>query len=125
MNTSLDRGEPLLVANDVSVTFPNGNGGLKALENLSFSVTLKEFVCILGPSGSGKSTLLRTLSGLLPPSEAAALGQRLAHMERGVLLRSLRQAGIQVLNWPVDRPLDQVLRASLSRTPSWYRAVGL
>jgi uncharacterized protein (DUF58 family) len=61
----------------------------------------------------------------MPQHEASALGQRLAHLERGVLLRSLRQAGIQVLDWPVDRPLDLVLRAALARAPSWYRAVGL
>lgn len=52
----------------VSAVFPNGNGGLHALENLSFSVNSQEFLCILGPSGSGKSTLLRILAGLLAPT---------------------------------------------------------
>ena len=64
-------GKPLLVAQDVSVTFPSGNGGLSALEGVSFSVWSEEFLCILGPSGSGKSTLLRALAGLLPPSEGS------------------------------------------------------
>jgi len=62
---------------------------------------------------------------ILPPGEAAELGQRLAHLEREMLLRRLHQAGIQVLNWPVDRPLDQILRAALGRAPAWYRAVGI
>ena len=61
----------------------------------------------------------------LPDGRAAELGQRLAHLERAVLLRSLRQSGIQALDWPVDRPLDLVLRTSLARVPSWYRAVGV
>jgi NitT/TauT family transport system ATP-binding protein len=69
MSSSPDFSEaPLLVVQDVSVTFPNGNGGLQALESVSFSVLREEFICILGPSGSGKSTLLRALAGLLPPS---------------------------------------------------------
>ena len=51
---------------ELSAVFPNGNGGLKALDRVSFSVHPQEFVCVLGPSGSGKSTLLRILAGLLP-----------------------------------------------------------
>lgn len=53
---------------ELSAVFPNGNGGLHALENLTFSVNSQEFLCVLGPSGSGKSTLLRILAGLLPPT---------------------------------------------------------
>ncbi|MFO7564072.1 MAG: ABC transporter ATP-binding protein [Enhygromyxa sp.] len=48
------------------MSFPNGNGGLEVLENISFEIQESEFVCLLGPSGSGKSTLLRILAGLLP-----------------------------------------------------------
>lgn len=59
---------PILVVRDLSLTFPDGNGGLDVLERLSFAVKPEEFVCVLGPSGSGKSTLLRVLAGLLPPS---------------------------------------------------------
>jgi NitT/TauT family transport system ATP-binding protein len=59
---------PILVVRDLSVTFPGENGGLDALDSLSFSIQPQEFVCVLGPSGSGKSTLLRILAGLLQPS---------------------------------------------------------
>jgi NitT/TauT family transport system ATP-binding protein len=59
---------PILVVRDLSVTFPDDNGGLHALDSLSFTVQPQEFVCVLGPSGSGKSTLLRILAGLLPPT---------------------------------------------------------
>jgi NitT/TauT family transport system ATP-binding protein len=59
---------PLLVVCDLGKTFPDGNGGLEALDSASFSVAPREFVCVLGPSGSGKSTLLRILAGLLEPS---------------------------------------------------------
>jgi NitT/TauT family transport system ATP-binding protein len=56
---------------ELSAIFPNGNGGLRALDSVSFSVHPQEFLCVLGPSGSGKSTLLRILAGLLQPTEGA------------------------------------------------------
>ncbi len=59
---------PVLVVRDLSVIFPDNNGGLQALGSLTFSVCPEEFICVLGPSGSGKSTLLRILAGLLPPA---------------------------------------------------------
>jgi len=60
--------KPILQASHLGAIFPDNNGGLKALEQISFSVIKRQFVCVLGPSGSGKSTLLRILSGLLPPT---------------------------------------------------------
>ena len=53
---------------NLSAVFQNDNGGLCALENISFDVKPREFVCVLGPSGSGKTTLLRILAGLIPPT---------------------------------------------------------
>jgi len=61
--------DPALVVHQVGVTFADGEGGLEVLRDISFSVEVEEFVCILGPSGSGKSTLLRVLAGLLKPSQ--------------------------------------------------------
>ena len=58
----------ILTVNDLSVVFPDNNGGLHALEDISFDVCPQEFICFLGPSGSGKTTLLKTLAGLLAPS---------------------------------------------------------
>jgi NitT/TauT family transport system ATP-binding protein len=60
--------DPILVVRDLSVTFPDDNGGLDALDSASFAVQPQEFICVLGPSGSGKSTLLRILAGLLQPT---------------------------------------------------------
>ncbi|HYR07719.1 MAG TPA: ATP-binding cassette domain-containing protein, partial [Longimicrobium sp.] len=44
----------------VSRTF----GGLKAVDDVSFTVNPGELVALLGPSGGGKSTLLRIIAGL-------------------------------------------------------------
>jgi NitT/TauT family transport system ATP-binding protein len=81
----------VLVVKDLDAVFCNGNGGLAALEQVTFSVYPQEFVCILGPSGSGKSTLLRILAGLLPPSGGDVIykGERLdgPHSEIGFVFQ--------------------------------------
>ena len=60
--------DPILTVRELSAVFPDNNGGLRALDKVSFDVCPQEFVCVLGPSGSGKSTILRILAGLLPPT---------------------------------------------------------
>ena len=77
---------PVIRVNELSAVFPNGNGGLQALDRLSFNVHYEEFLCVLGPSGSGKSTLLRILAGLLPPTRGQVLytGQPVAGPRREV-----------------------------------------
>jgi NitT/TauT family transport system ATP-binding protein len=60
--------QPILQVRHLSIIFPDGNSGLKALEDISFSVSAEQFVCVLGPSGCGKTTLLRLMAGLLSPT---------------------------------------------------------
>lgn len=67
--------DSVLLIQELSAVFPNGNGGLQALDKISFSVSPQEFVCVLGPSGSGKSTLLRILAGLLSPTDGKVIYQ--------------------------------------------------
>ena len=78
---------PILTARNLSVTFDNQDEmGLKALDNVTFSVYPQEFVCVLGPSGSGKTTLLRVLAGLLAPTrgEVTLQGEPIEGPRRGV-----------------------------------------
>jgi NitT/TauT family transport system ATP-binding protein len=62
---------PILTIRDLSAVFPNENGGLHALDHITFDVHPQEFVCVLGPSGSGKTTLLRILAGLIKPTSGS------------------------------------------------------
>jgi NitT/TauT family transport system ATP-binding protein len=64
---------PILTIRDLSTVFPNENGGLHALDGITFDVHPREFVCVLGPSGSGKTTLLRILAGLIKPTSGSFL----------------------------------------------------
>ena len=45
----------------------------KTLDDVSFSASMGEFVCILGHNGSGKSTLAKLIMGLLKPSSGEIL----------------------------------------------------
>lgn len=62
---------PILTIRSLGAVFPDANGGLRALDGVSFDVQPREFVCVLGPSGSGKTTLLRILAGLIAPASGS------------------------------------------------------
>lgn len=78
--------EPVLKVAGLKASFPNGNGGLRVLKDISFEVRQSEFICLLGPSGSGKSTMLRILAGLLPYEGGEVLleGEHLDGPRQGV-----------------------------------------
>jgi len=56
----------------LSKLYTTRDGGVAALERISFAVDEGEFVAVVGPSGCGKSTLLKILAGLLSPSGGSA-----------------------------------------------------
>ena len=63
-----------LVVSGVSKEFEAPGGGtLRALDRVSLTVRVGEFVSIIGPSGCGKSTLLNVIAGLEAPTEGSVL----------------------------------------------------
>ena len=52
------------------------------------------------------------------------LAARVLHMERMLLLQQLQRAGIQVVDWDVKDPFDQLVKRMLGRTPAWTRRIG-
>jgi ABC-type branched-subunit amino acid transport system ATPase component len=81
----------ILELQGVSMSF----GGLKAVDNLSFTVEENEIVSIIGPNGSGKTTTFNVISGLYEPDSG------------DILLKDESVAGL--------RP-DQVHDKGISRT---------
>ncbi|MGA1192913.1 MAG: ABC transporter ATP-binding protein [Kiritimatiellia bacterium] len=59
----------VLTFEQVSKRFPSADGGVTAVEGISFSLAAGSTVALLGPSGSGKTTLLSLAAGLDDPSE--------------------------------------------------------
>ena len=78
---------PVLLARDLTLVYPNGNGGLQALDDVCFEVRRQEFVCIVGTSGSGKTSLLRLLAGLRRPTAGEVV------FEGELLVRPRRRIG--------------------------------
>src|SRR6185295_1253793 len=58
----------VVVANDVSRRYGEGDAAVDALVGISTSFERGRFTAIMGPSGSGKSTLMHILAGLDRPT---------------------------------------------------------
>lgn len=62
---------------------------------------------------------------VLDPQSTTRLAARIAHLERTLLIRKLQRAGIQIVDWQVNKPLSQAIHSSLRRLPHWFRTLGL
>jgi oligopeptide/dipeptide ABC transporter ATP-binding protein len=68
-----DASAPLLEVSDLQVRFPTGDGLVKAVRGVDYTLRSGEVLGIVGESGSGKSVTSLAVMGLLPPS-AQVLG---------------------------------------------------
>ncbi|MBA8794293.1 branched-chain amino acid transport system ATP-binding protein [Friedmanniella endophytica] len=65
----LDRREPLLAAEQVTMRF----GGLVAVDSVDFRVYPGEIMGLIGPNGAGKTTFFNCLTGLYLPTSGRVL----------------------------------------------------
>lgn len=65
--------DPLLLIENVSKRFENGQQDVDALTDVNLTIQTGEFVVFVGPSGCGKSTLLNMIAGLDKPTEGRIL----------------------------------------------------
>ncbi|MFQ6143493.1 ABC transporter ATP-binding protein [Streptomyces seoulensis] len=86
-----------LVLDDVTLTYPDGEGRLTALDRVGLAVPAGSLTAVVGPSGSGKSSLLAVAATLITPDGgrvcvAGTATAGLSAAERAVLRR--RSIGI-------------------------------
>ncbi len=69
----LNQRDLILDVKRISKRFASPQGAVTALQDVSFTVHRREFLCVIGASGCGKSTLVRILAGLETASEGELL----------------------------------------------------
>jgi peptide/nickel transport system ATP-binding protein len=90
----------LLEVENLTVSFPTGDGVVRAVRGVSFSVEPGQTLGIVGESGSGKTVLTQTLLGLTPGAvitgKAVFEGTDLLQLSQGQM-REVRGARIAVI----------------------------
>jgi nitrate/nitrite transport system ATP-binding protein len=94
-------------------------GDATVFDNVNFTLSEGEFVCIIGHSGCGKTTILNVLAGLEQASEGHVfMAQREVNapgLERGVVFQ-----GHALMPWLTVR--QNIAFAVRSKWPGWKRA---
>ncbi|WP_418959896.1 ABC transporter ATP-binding protein [Streptomyces tritici] len=62
-----------LLLDDVTLTYPDGDGRLTALDAVSLEVPAGVLTAVVGPSGSGKSSLLAVAATLVTPDRGRVM----------------------------------------------------
>lgn len=126
---SPDRGKSLLRVENLSVTFPAGQGLLggnsfRALDGVDLEINTGDTVGIVGESGSGKSTLARSIIRLNTPSGGAI---RLDGQDVGALggeaLTAFRRRVQMVFQNPYDSLNPRLTIAEAVAEPIWRHGI--
>lgn len=115
----------LVQANNVSLSYPHPQIGLKglfgsrdpmpkALDNISFTLRTGERLALVGLNGSGKSTLLRTIAGIYEPDSGEMIvnGDVVALFNLGIGMRMdmSGRANIILQGMVAGRSRDEMLQ---------------
>ncbi|GGB28949.1 ABC transporter ATP-binding protein [Allosediminivita pacifica] len=108
--------EPLLSVSDVTVRF----GGLKALNEVAFTVGEGEVIGLIGPNGAGKTTCFSTLVGLNRPKSGSIrfqgqemVGSKPHRVARAGMTKTFQNTAL----FPGMTLYDNVLTAALGHEP--------
>lgn len=63
--------QPDITVRNIRKTFQTDSGSVSAVEDATFDVDHREFLCVVGPSGCGKTTILKAIAGLVPVTAGA------------------------------------------------------
>jgi putative ABC transport system ATP-binding protein len=87
-----DQNGQVVVANDVSRRYGEGDAAVDALLDVSTGFQRGRFTAIMGPSGSGKSTLMHILAGLDKPTSGTVVldGDEITSLDDGELTKLRR-----------------------------------
>lgn len=82
-----------LLLDDVTLTYPDGDQRLTALDRVSLTAEPGTLTAIVGPSGSGKSSLLAVAATLITPDSGRVLldGLDLAQLNRAETAQARRE----------------------------------
>ena len=69
MKSDRDRRDVIVETRNLSMHF----GGVRAVEQVDFTLFDKELRCLIGPNGAGKSTFFKCLTGQLTPTSGEVL----------------------------------------------------
>jgi len=79
----------MIELNGLGRSYPNGGGGIHALESVDLDIARGEFVAVVGRSGSGKSTLANLVAGLDRPTRGEVVVD-------GIRLKTLSEDGLAI-----------------------------
>ncbi|WP_203734317.1 branched-chain amino acid ABC transporter ATP-binding protein/permease [Paractinoplanes durhamensis] len=112
------QGAPILEADRISMHFR----GLKALDEVSLSVTAGEIRGIVGPNGSGKTTLFNVISGLYRPTRGRVRfrGRDATGLAPYRLARAGMSRTFQNLRLFGDLTVEENVLVALDRSATWH-----
>jgi peptide/nickel transport system ATP-binding protein len=105
--------KPVLQVSGLCVDYVGSTGTARAVDQVSFDLSPREFMAVVGESGCGKSTLLFAIARLLtPPAEVSAgkvlfSGQNMVAMSDKAL-RAVRWRGLSVVMQSAMNALNPV-----------------
>ncbi len=99
---------PVLEVSGLSVDYLLDRGNVRAVDDVSFTVSRGEFLGIVGESGCGKSTLLFAVAQLLAPPAVIASG---SVMFEGTNLVGLTDGQLAAIRW---RDMSVVMQSAMN-----------